>query len=97
MRTKARIGRVALLSLLALATSACSGARSYGFSDISGSPAIVRAFDGAIGAKSAHCPAGDGKRLTVKAGRRVTFDSNRDAYPQTEDRVERTAECVEPQ
>ena len=97
MRTKAIIGRLALLSLLVLATSACGGMRSYGYSDISGSPAIVRAFDGAIGAKSAHCPAEDGKRLTVKAGQRVTFDSNRDAYPQTEDRVARTAECVEPQ
>ena len=71
--------------------------QSYGFSDISGTPAVARALDGALGAKSAHCPAGDGKRLTVKAGQRVTFDSNRDAQPQTESRIVRTAECVEPQ
>ena len=88
---------MALMSLLALATSACASMRTYSYSDISGSSAIVRALDGAIGAKSAHCPGEDGKRLTVKAGRRVTFDSNRDAYPQTEDRVVRTAECIESQ
>lgn len=96
MRTQA-ITRVGLLMLLALSTQACASVRTYGWSDISGAPGVVKVLDRAIGARNAHCPKEDGKRLTVKAGRLVTFDSNRDAQPHTEDRISRTAECVEAQ
>ncbi|MEN9920407.1 MAG: hypothetical protein RL538_300 [Candidatus Parcubacteria bacterium] len=77
-----------------MSTIACNTTDSY--LRISGTPKVVRAVDKLTGGKQprVNCLAGYHPRAEMSAGRRVTYNSDRDDRPWTEDTIERDTYCV---